>query len=584
MDPREPDPRLREPAGGPQPSVLPDLSTLRTDTLLRELTDRAGRLVENEERLRGLLDAVVSISSNLALPDVLDRIVRAACDLVNARYGALGVVGRDRTLVEFRTVGLSAAEYAAIGHLPTGKGVLGLLIDDPRPIRLHDVTEHPESYGFPPNHPPMRSFLGVPIWVRGKAFGNLYLTEKQGADDFTDADQQVVVALAAAAGVAIENARLYEETRRRENWLIASTEITSRMLGGATPDETLQLLADRARTVADASVAALALAGADGDGLRLDVVSGAVNPQLQGFRLAATDNRIAEVLRTGEACVLPGDLADLGLPASSTDTGESGSLLLVPLAAGTQRLGVLIVARPDGRSFDAVDEQMLATFSGHAALALEYARAQADQQRLVVFEDRDRIARDLHDLVIQQLFAIGMGIQGSVRQISDPHLAERFGTYVQELDQTIQNIRRTIFSLQDAEEKGPSLRRRVLKVVEDVQEPLGHAPHLSFRGPVDTLVGETVALDLLSTLREVLTNVARHARAERVDVVLTADIKAGHVELVVDDDGVGMPDRIERRSGLANITRRAEKLGGGCTIGSAPGRGTKVTWTVPLGL
>lgn len=581
MDQREPGPQ--EPSGGPHHSVLPDLSMLRTDTLLRELMDRAGRLIENEERLRGLLDAVVSISSNLSLPEVLDRIVRAACDLVNARYGALGVIGPDRTVVEFHTVGLSEAEYAAIGHLPTGKGVLGLLIDEPRPIRLHDVTEHPASYGFPPNHPPMRSFLGVPIWVRGKAFGNLYLTEKRGDEDFTEADEQVVVALAAAAGVAIENARLYEEARRRENWLLASTEITSRMLGGAAPDETLQLLADRARTVADASVAALALADADGDELRLDVVSGPVGPQVQGVRLPATGSRIAEVLRTGEACVLAGDLAEVGLPVppASTETGP-GSLLLVPLAAGAQRLGVLLVGRPEGPPFDAVDEQMLVTFAGHAALALEYARAQADQQRLAVFEDRDRIARDLHDLVIQQLFAIGMGIQGSIRQISDARLAERFTTYVHELDQTIQNIRRTIFSLQDAEEKGPSLRRRILKVLEDVQEPLGHTPHLSFQGPVDTLIDEPVAKDLLSTLREALTNAARHARARRVDVTVVADAASERAELVVADDGVGMPEDVERRSGLDNITRRAEKLGGTCTIDSTPGRGTTVTWTVPL--
>lgn len=588
MDQREPHAGTPEPVETPHSSVLPDLRMLRTDTLLRELMDRAGQLIQNEERVHRLLDAVVSIGSNLALPEVLDRIVRAACDLVSARYGALGVIGQERTLVEFRTVGVTEEEHAAIGHLPTGKGILGLLINEPSPIRLHDVAEHPASSGFPPNHPPMRSFLGVPVWVRGKAFGNLYLTEKQGGGDFTAEDQQLVIALATAAGVAIENARLYEETRRRENWLIASTEITSRMLGGAGPEETLQLLAERARTVAGATIAALALAADDSEEMQLDVVSGPAGPQVQGLRLPTVGSRIGEVLRTGEACVIPGDLASVGLPTPSADDlaePEPGSLLLVPLAAGTQRLGVLIVARPEGQpAFDPVDMRMLVTFAGHAALALEYARAQSDQQRLAVFEDRDRIARDLHDLVIQQLFAVGMGIQGSARQVPNRQLADRFSGYVRELDQTIQNIRRTIFSLQDAQDQAPSVRRRVLEILDDVQGPLGHSPHLAFKGPIDTVVAESTATDLLYTLREALTNVARHARANRVDVTITADVGDRYVELLVTDDGVGIPDQVNRRSGLANMARRAEKLGGTFSVETPERGGTRISWKVPLEL
>lgn len=589
-------PEPADAAGQPPDLVMPDLRMLRTDTLLRELVDRAGQLIENEERVHRLLDAVVSVGSNLALPVVLDRIVRAACELVNARYGALGVIGPERTLVEFRNVGVSDEDRTAIGHLPTGKGILGLLINDPAPIRLHDVAEHPASFGFPPNHPPMRSFLGVPIWVRGKAFGNLYLTEKQGsgdttgdsATDFTAEDQQLVIALAAAAGVAIENARLYEETRRRENWLIASTEITSRMLGGAGPDETLQLLADRARTVAGASVAILALTNDDG-ALTVDVVSGPVSPSVQGSRIPTDGNPISQVLRTGEACAIVGDLAGIGLPEQDNRgplaEPELRSMLLVPLSAGTQRLGVLTVVRPDSQpAFDSADMRMLVTFAGHATLALEYARAQADQQRLAIYEDRDRIARDLHDLVIQQLFAIGLGIQGSVRQISNSAVSSRIGGYVRELDQTIQNIRRTIFSLQDDHDQAPSVRRRILEIVDDVTVLLGCSPHLALTGPIDTVVSEAIAADLLSTLREALTNVARHAQANRVEVAIHADVPSRTLELVVADNGVGIPEPVSRRSGLGNMAGRADRLGGWFTVAPRESGGTIVTWKVPIEL
>jgi two-component system, NarL family, sensor histidine kinase DevS len=578
-----------EPADQSSDLVLPDLRMLRTDTLLRELVDRAGLLIENEERVHRLLDAVVSVGSNLALPEVLDRIVHAACDLVTARYGALGVIGPERTLVEFRNAGVTDDERAAIGHLPTGKGILGLLINDPAPIRLHDVAEHPASFGFPPNHPPMRSFLGVPIWVRGKAFGNLYLTEKQGGGDFTAEDQQLVIALAAAAGVAIENARLYEETRRRENWLIASTEITSRMLGGAGPEETLQLLADRARTVAGASVAVLALAGRDHE-LTVDVVSGPVSPAIQGSRIPTDGNRIGEVLRTGEACVVTGDLTSIGLPdearnADSLEEPDPSSLLLVPLSAGTQRLGVLTVVRSESQqAFDSADMRMLMTFAGHATLALEYARAQADQQRLAIYEDRDRIARDLHDLVIQQLFAIGLGIQGSVRQIANPNVSARIGGYVRELDQTIQNIRRTIFSLQDDQDQAPSVRRRVLEIIEDISGLLGFAPHLALTGPIDTVVAESLATELLSTMREALTNVARHAHASVVTARIHVDIPGRTLELVVLDNGVGIPEPVTRQSGLANMADRASRLGGSFSVGPQESGGTILTWRVPIEL
>jgi signal transduction histidine kinase len=257
----------------------------------------------------------------------------------------------------------------------------------------------------------------------------------------------------------------------------------------------------------------------------------------------------------------------------------------VPLSAGTQRLGVLTVVRSESQqAFDSADMRMLMTFAGHATLALEYARAQADQQRLAIYEDRDRIARDLHDLVIQQLFAIGLGIQGSVRQIANPNVSARIGGYVRELDQTIQNIRRTIFSLQDDQDQAPSVRRRVIEIIEDIGGLLGFAPHLALTGPIDTVVAESLAAELLSTMREALTNVARHAHASEVTARIHVDIPGRTLELVVLDNGVGVPDPVTRQSGLANMADRASRLGGSFSVGPQESGGTIVTWKVPIEL
>lgn len=564
-----------------------DLGRLRLETLLRELIDRADEVLGKERRVHRLLDAVVSVASNLALPEVLQRIVRSAVELVGADYAALGVLGPDRSLIEFRTEGINPELHRRIGHLPTGKGILGLLIDDPVPLRLHDLRAHPSSTGFPPNHPPMRSFLGVPVRVRGEVFGNLYLTEKSGGGDFTADDEDVAVALAAAAGIAIENARLYDETTRREKWLTASTEITGRLLEGATALEALHLLAARARAVADADIAALALVEPHGGELVIEVLDGPHFEGLQGMSIPVANTAMGEVLKTGQPQVRNGEdtRAWLG-PHHEIPELKHGSAVLVPLATGQLVIGLLVVVRQErSRPFDATDMRMVTMFAGHAALALEFTRAQDDRQRLAIYEDRDRIARDLHDQVIQRLFAVGLGLQGTSRLVARADLTERLTGYVQDLDSTIQEIRRTIFSLQEQKESAPrSARNDILHVAVEATGALGFEPHVAFEGPIDSVADEALRHDLVATLREGLSNVARHAHATQAAVLVKADIANRRLLLRITDNGRGIPDEVSRRSGLINMSERAEMLGGGLSIAAADGAGTELAWQVPLSL
>ncbi len=371
--------------------------------------------VAGPRALRELLDAVLAIGSDLDPASILLRIIEAAVGLVDARYGALGVLDDTGTrLSQFITVGMDDAQSRRIGDLPEGHGILGLLILDAHPLRLPDLREHPDSFGFPPNHPPMRSFLGVPIRVRNEVFGNLYLTDKTSAEVFTDVDEELVVGLATAAGVAIENARLH--TRVREFALV---------------------------------------------------------------------------------------------------------------------------------------------------------------------QDRERIARDLHDTVIQRLFATGLSLQGTSRLLSTDAGAAvtRIQAAVDDLDLTVKHIRSAIFGLESSRVSiGVGLRDRVLALGREAAGALGFEPFCLFDGPVDTAVSEDVAVDLLATLRESLSNVARHAGATRVEIEL---LVADEITLRVLDDGVGPPDPSARRGqGLKNMETRAVRHGGRFELGAGPAGGSAATWVV----
>ncbi|MBB5431158.1 signal transduction histidine kinase [Nocardiopsis composta] len=551
---------------------------MRLDELLAELHSRIDAVMRVRDRVHSLLEAVVSIGTGLDLETMLRRIVEAAMSLVGARYGALGVIDDQGGLERFVPVGLSEEEIAAIEHWPKGRGLLGLLIKDPHPLRLAVLAEHPESHGFPRGHPPMRSFLGVPIRVRHEVFGNLYLTEKAGGGVFDEDDEAIVTALATAAGVAVENARLYEETHRREKWLDASDEITTRLLTGTDTGEVLHLIAQKARRMSEADIAAIATP--DG-GTRLTVraADGSGAGDVEGRSVPMEGSLTGQVFHDGEPLVT--DIARPGSePAPLLDDLGVGPSLLVPLGTRGTARGVLLLGRRAGAApFAPSTLHLLHAFTGHAAVALELADARAAAERLVVLEDRDRIAKDLHDVVIQRLFAVAMSLMGSVRRIEPPDQSHRVQQAVDDLDDTIRQIRSTIFALQNlgAGER-PWLRNRILDVVNDATGTLGFAAGLRLEGPLDSGVPDGIAEHVLAVLQEALSNAARHAGASRVDVRVAVD---GEVAVEVEDDGVGIPGDV-RRSGLRNLADRASMLGGTFEAAPRPQGGTRLRWSVPL--
>jgi len=511
-----------------------------------------------------LLDAVVTMSADLSLDSVLSRIVAIASRLVDAEYAALGVLGANprRPLRTFIHHGMDPDAAAAIGHLPEGHGLLGLIIDRPEPLRLHDIAQHPASYGFPAHHPPMRSFLGVPVRIRERVFGNLYLTEKLGDGDFTAEDEEIVVALAAAAGVAIENARLYEEATRRAAWLDATAAITTLLSDPAGTDEPLQAVVECAREVACADVAWI-VTSTDSDPLQVQAVSGLDVDVLASL---GDDSRVRLVLDTGAASTMEEWLPDMG-PA-----------IMVPMLQAPVARGVLVLAwtRERADHHYAVDIDLPASFAEQAGLAMQVARARDDQRRLAIFEDRDRIGRDLHDLVIQRLFAVGLGLQGAARMSDRPELSARLERAVDDLDATIKDIRRAIFGLGALESSG-DIQSEVTGMIDRAASTLKFRPSLRFEGPVRTLISAEIAPHLLAVLGEALSNASRHADATAVDVVVSV---SEEVSLLVRDNGRGISgDAAE--SGLANIRHRAEECGGTFTVDSEVGTGTTLRWSVP---
>ena len=564
-----------------QPLEPPTIEGLGLRSLLDEVVERVEGVATLADRLQGLLSAVVSISSQLDLDRVLREIVTTAAQLADAEYAALGVLAPgERRLSDFITVGVDDDARKRIGDLPHGRGVLGLLIDEPTAIRLKDISRHPTSFGFPPNHPPMRTFLGVPLLVRGEVFGNLYLTEKRGGGDFTAADEQLVLALAAAAGLAVQNARLYEQARQRQQWLETSGQITTRLLAGAPGAEVFPLIVASVRELAEADTAFLALPSSDGS-VRVALADGVGAQALHGERLPE-GSLTAAVMAEGQPHAVVDSSTDERVWPLLREAASAGPVLYVPLGVADESVGTLVVSRQKGHvSFTDDTVQVIQSFAAQAALALRLGAAAHDREQLAVLGDRDRIARDLHDLVIQRLFATGMALEGALRAMP-PAVAERVQRSVDDLDATIREIRTTIFALQSpAPTAGEGLRQAILHATTAAKDSLGFMPTISLEGPVDTLVPQRVGEQMLAVLREALSNVARHAEARSVSVAVTATPQ--EVRLVVTDDGVGLPSD-GRRSGLDNLARRARDLGGAFDARPAtpPATGTTVDWRVPI--
>ena len=509
---------------------------------------------------KALLDAVMAISSDLDLHNVLTRIVESATRLTDARYGALGVVGAESYLVEFVTTGIDDQGRQKIGDLPHGRGILGLLITDPRPIRLKDLADHPASYGFPAHHPPMGSFLGVPVRIRGTVFGNLYLTEKAGGGEFTDTDEQLVVALAGVAGVLIENARAYGLSERRREWLEAAAVLPDSLQPPIEWEAGLTHIAVAARRAGRAR----AVAVVDVDSL--DVLAIACEPDEEDeFRRRVDELRphLVDLEIMDPLDVPTGPLVATVVPLS-TQLAKGGLLVALHDAAEVHR-----------RDFD--DRELLRSFTDFAALTLDRGQAISEREELAVISDRERIARDLHDVVIQRLFATGMQLQAaSMRAVRDD-VRDLVRRSAEELDVTIRDVRATIFELQMP--SSGSVRRELRALVREYARVLGFLPDLRIKGPVDTAVTEQMRESLLKVVREALSNVSRHAGATRVEI--EASVGDGRFTLTVDDDGVGLVGG-GVRSGLENARARAGALGGDLEVGESPLGGVRLRWSVPL--
>jgi two-component system, NarL family, sensor histidine kinase DevS len=559
-----------------EPEPRPVVPQFRLD----DLQSRFQAVLAARDLVHTLLEAVVAIGGNLDLEIVLRKIIETAVPLVQARYGALGVVGDDGRLTKFIPVGLDEAQIAAIHHWPEGHGLLGTLIRDPRPLRLADLSAHPESHGFPPGHPAMRSFLGVPIRIRDEVYGNLYLTEKEGGGQFDEEDETLAVALAAAAGVAIDNARLYEEARRQERWLRAIADVTRELLSGAQPTQVLALVTEQALALSGADLVALAVPAGDQKRLVNTYAAGDGAGAALGLVFPVAASMSGRVLASGEAVVLDDFRSDDRVNPIARENMPLGWAILLPLGAPGNVRGVLTVGRdPGSPPFPPQAVEMVTTFAAQAGIALELAEHRQDAERLAVLQDRDRIARDLHDLVIQRLYATGMSLQGSLPLITRPDVEDRVSSAVDALDETIREIRSAIFSLQsDGDVKRHGLRARILEVVEEMTVPLGFAPSLRLVGPLDEDVPGGAGEQMLIALREALSNAARHAAASSVDV--TVDCGSDLV-LRVRDNGRGLGRSI-RRSGLANLAQRASGLGGRLRVGPAEGGGTDLEWRVAL--
>ena len=562
------------------------LPRLRLDQLLAELQGRLQAVIGTRDQMRGLLEAVVAISSGLDLESTLRRIVETAITLVDATYGALGVIGDDKELAEFIPVGLSDAEIGRIHHWPQGRGLLGLLVKNPQPLWLASIAAHSESSGFPEGHPPMESFLGVPVRVRDEVFGNLYLTNKRGGGGFTEDDEAVLLALGAAAGIAVENARLYEASRRSQRWMQASAEVTTELLSGKEPGEVLARITSQARELSDADLAVLALPDEENRCLNVSYADGDGKETVRGLALPYGKSLSGQVLSTGDP-VISGDFAvdDRAAGAARAVMSHIGPAVVFPLGAASSRRGVLTIGRRHGRApFLAAEASFAAAFAAQAGVALELAASRAEAERLSVYEDRDRIARDLHDLVIQRLYATGMSLQATMPMIGRPEAASRVAGAVDAMDQTIKEIRGAIFALQvrDAQVRRDP-RADVTRLVEEMSALVGFAPSLRLAPALRTLDRE-LAGQALIVLREALSNLARHAGATRADVSLEIG-PDGFLTVTVTDNGAGLPSELSRRSGLRNLADRAAALGGELRLSpaepGAPRPGTRLEWRVP---
>ncbi|MET0821991.1 MAG: GAF domain-containing protein [Aeromicrobium sp.] len=544
---------------------------------LGELVDRADQMMRSHARLRELVRVNNDLTSNLDLETLLRKIAEIGTDLIQAEYGAIGVIGEDGGMAQFITVGMDAHTVALVGPTPEGKGLLGALIDDPTPVRLSDLADDPRSSGFPAHHPPMTSFLGVPIRVRGEVFGNLYLTDSHNGT-FSADDEELAQALAATAGIAIANARLFEDALYREKWASALAE-TARRLMQDEDDEHLGFLVDRVKELADADLVSIGLVPGPCDDMVIERAAGIGAEGLIGTSSPLETTVAGEAIRSARPVLVP-DLRSRDHHGFG-DQGELGNAMVVPFVVGDSEAGVLSLARLSGRpAFGAHDLDMAESFASHISVSIDRAAARTVRRRVALLEDRSRIARDLHDHVIQRLFATALSLQAVAVDLA-PAPARGVTDQIREIDASIAQIRQSIFALHsDATTTRVGLRARVLEIVDrgESQDPGEPRPRVTFLGPVDLMAGAALTDDVAAVVTEGLANVLRHARATSIEVLVSA--AAGRVTVEVSDDGVG-PGTSARHSGLANLRARAEHHHGTFELLARPSGGSQMLWSVP---
>ncbi|GLY38196.1 histidine kinase [Amycolatopsis sp. NBRC 101858] len=550
--------------------TFPDLPRMELDQLLGQLVERAQEVMGTQGRLRGLLHASQMVTGDLALPTLLRRIVEAAGELLGARYAALGVIGPDGQLAEFVHAGMDDETVARVGQLPEGKGLLGAVVEDPRPIRLANIADDPRSSGFPDEHPPMRSFLGVPIRVRGAVFGNLYLTECRHGE-FTAEDEQLALALAATAGQAIDNARLYETARKQQEWLRASAAIMSELLASRS-GRPLELIAAHTLDLADADL--VTVLRPDGERLRIEVAVGDA-AELVG-RLVDIDGTMAgQVFTSGGPVVASWIDRQSRMDGPAPLRTDLDAVLVVPLTGAGQVNGVLTAARKIGRpGFTADDLEMAAGFAGQASVAIELADARAEQQRSELYDERDRIAAELHSQVVQRLYAIGLSLQTTAGVVRSEAVARRVRTAIADLDAVIAQIRDTVFQLDDVLPRASvSVHDRVLEILAEVGAELGLTASTEFAGKLDAISPPELADELVTALREGLALIARSTGAGSVRVAVRSGTERLSVVLAHDGSPVSAAPEVE----LARIADLAQRRGGISEM-----RERELIWWVPV--
>ena len=537
---------------------------------------------EARDRKDMLLEAGLTLASELSLPVVLQRIVDLAAQIADARYGALGVIGEDGSLTEFVTTGIPARQRRAIGPLPTGRGVLGLLIQEPRPVRIRNIADHPHSVGFPAQHPEMHSFLGAPVQAMGRVFGNIYLSEKRGAEEFSQEDEDALVVLATQAGVAIANATLYQQVRSRERWLDALRDITSSALAGAKHSSLLDTIAQHALDLADADAAIVTTRSGIAGQLVVAAAAGARAKELEGQVVPFEGSLSGAVMTSAEGLILDDVSQDPRAYQPIHKLGGHGPVFFVPLRVPGGVAGTLMVANlKGGKPFSKETRRSVEDLADAASVGLDYDRVQSELRRLGLLEERERIAKELHDGIIQSLFAVGMGLQGTALTAGNAETSARIERAVEALDGVIRDLRNYIFGLRPGILADRQLEHALRSMGDEMQSRSREHVEVQVDAALAARLSSRSA-DIVQLTREALANVARHARASRATVRL--ERVGSDAVLTIEDDGVGFkPGNEAGGNGLRNMSERAAKLGGSLEMSRGAGdRGAALRISFPI--